>query len=82
MFYLIGVVIAFFLVAILLTKRQKTQADWILMGWLSAGGIHLTAYFFIYSKPTPSVSGNFTYFNAVAFVSGPLFIFIYKSTYQ
>lgn len=45
MFYLIGVVIAFFLVAILLTKRQKTQADWILMGWLSAGGIHLTAYF-------------------------------------
>ncbi|MFN0275918.1 MAG: helix-turn-helix domain-containing protein [Chitinophagales bacterium] len=44
-FYIIGVILAFFLAFILLTKKGKSQADYILAFWLSISGFHLFGYY-------------------------------------
>ncbi|MFP7655695.1 helix-turn-helix domain-containing protein [Chryseobacterium proteolyticum] len=48
MLYLSGVFIAFFLTFLLLTKRNKSSADFILCGWLFTIGVNLlTHYLFL-----------------------------------
>lgn len=41
MFYLAGIIITFFLVFLLVGKRNKTIADQILLGWFCGIGVHL-----------------------------------------
>lgn len=45
MFYVIGIVVTFFLAAILISKHGKTGADWILTLWLMVMGIHLASFY-------------------------------------
>lgn len=45
MFYFVGVIITFFLAFILLSKRNKSDADRILFFWLLTIGIHLSFYY-------------------------------------
>lgn len=45
MFYLTGIVVTFFLSAILISKKGKTEADRILSVWLVAAGLHLTFFY-------------------------------------
>ena len=44
MFYYTGIAIAFFLALLLLSKKNKTLADKILVCWIIAMGIHLSLY--------------------------------------
>ncbi len=81
MFYLIGIVLTFFLVALLITKKSKTAADRILVVWLIFIGLHLF-FFYLY------LTGNgytfpYYYLLGVHFpfplVHGP-FLFLYTSS--
>ncbi len=45
MFYIIGVTITFFLSVILLTKKNKSKADLVLLFWLICIGINLAFYY-------------------------------------
>ena len=45
MFYLTGIIVTFFLATILISKKGKTEADWILFFWLVTLGTHLTSYY-------------------------------------
>lgn len=45
MFYIIGVTITFFLAVILLTKKNKSKADLVLLFWLICIGINLAFYY-------------------------------------
>ena len=45
MFYLIGIIVTFFLAIILLSKKGKSEADWILFSWLMVMGVHLVEYY-------------------------------------
>ncbi len=76
MLYISGIILAFFLSLILVTKRNKTAADYILVAWLFFTGlILLTHYLFItkqYEKyPSLVVSGF-----SIPLLVGP-FLYIY-----
>jgi AraC-like DNA-binding protein len=45
MFYLAGIIINFFLVVLLLSKKGKTLADFVLAVWLCVIGVHLSLYY-------------------------------------
>lgn len=57
MFYLSGVALAVFLDLLLLAKRQKSKADWILACWLLIIGIHLLMVTFLRLKLYPQIWG-------------------------
>jgi AraC-like DNA-binding protein len=74
MIYLSGILLAFFLSFVLLTKRQKVAADYILICWLGIVGVHLLGYYLTYTGqtgryptlvgltvPLPLVHGPFLY---------------------
>jgi AraC-like DNA-binding protein len=79
MFYLAGIIITFFLVVILWTKKGKTIADSVLATWLCVMGFHLFLYYLhitgeIYKHtyllgiqiPMPLLHGPFLYIYTVA----------------
>lgn len=78
MFYLIGIVITFFLVALLITKKGKTKADRILVIWLIFIGFHL--FFFYLFITNKAYSFPYYYLLGLHFpfplVHGP-FLFLY-----
>jgi AraC-like DNA-binding protein len=72
--YLSGITLAFFLSFVLLTKRNKTNADYILVAWLAISGLHLLSFFLfstgrytsyptliVLGFPLPLVQGPFLY---------------------
>jgi AraC-like DNA-binding protein len=74
MFFISGVVLSFFLAALLLLKRQKQFSDWILFCWLVFTGIHIGSYYMFTSGilyqfpgllgialPFPTLHGPFLY---------------------
>ncbi|WJS95543.1 helix-turn-helix domain-containing protein [Flavobacterium johnsoniae] len=74
MLYLTGIIITFFLVVILASKKNKSQADKILTFWLFCTGFHLFLYYLHYKKdfvsfpfllglelPMPLLQGPFLY---------------------
>jgi AraC-like DNA-binding protein len=76
MFYLVGIVITFFLALLLITKKGKNQADYILSVWLIYIGLHLVTVYLIstegYEKhpyliavPMPLLHGPLLYFYTV-----------------
>ncbi len=81
MFYLIGIVITFFLVALLITKKGKTEADRILVVWLIFIGLHL--FFFYLYITSKTYSFPYYYLLGLHFpfplVHGP-FLFLYTAT--
>jgi len=74
MLYLSGIVLAFFLSFLLITKRSKTSADYVLVAWLSTTGFHLITFYLFYTNqdslyptvvalgfPLPLAQGPFLY---------------------
>ena len=74
MFLIIGIIIAFFLSFLLLSKKGKNLADKILLAWLFTTGFHLLLFYFdVYAKtfqiplligfeiPLPLVQGPFLF---------------------
>jgi AraC-like DNA-binding protein len=74
MLYLIGIIITFFLVVILISKKNKSEADKILALWLFFTGCHLILFYLHFNKenlkfpfllgleiPLPLVQGPFLY---------------------
>ncbi|MGB3079595.1 MAG: helix-turn-helix domain-containing protein [Saprospiraceae bacterium] len=74
MLYLSGITISFFLALVLLTKKYKSHADYILMAWLIILGFHLVTFYFFFTNqqldfpllivigmPLPLVHGPFLY---------------------
>lgn len=45
MLYLSGIILAFFLSLVLVAKRNKADADYILMAWLAVTGFHLLTFY-------------------------------------
>jgi AraC-like DNA-binding protein len=76
MFYLIGIVITFFLVAILAGKKGKTAADRILTFWLIAMGVHLLAFYFFVTGQNRSVPYLLGLELPLPLVHGP-FLYLY-----
>ncbi len=83
MIYIIGIVITFFLTFILLTKKEKSGADRILVGWLCVILLHLILFSVISSKeylqfpyllgfeiPLPLLHGPFLFLYTKALTSG------------
>lgn len=76
MFYLAGVIIDLFLVFILLSKKEKNAADYVLAAWLLLTGFHLFSFYLFYSD-------NYIYLPGIAgigfslpLIQGP-FLYIY-----
>lgn len=73
MLYLSGIIISFFLSLVLIAKRNKSQADYILLAWLIILGFHLLTFYFFFTQqlrypalvalglPLPLVHGPFLY---------------------
>src|SRR5215210_5447384 len=74
MLYLSGIVLAFFLAFLLITKKGKTPADYVLVAWLSTTGFHLITFYLFYTNqdslyptvvtlgfPLPLAQGPFLY---------------------
>ena len=57
MFYLGGVALAVFLDLLLLAKRKKSRADWILASWLLIIALHLLMFAFLSAKLYPQLLG-------------------------
>lgn len=53
MLYLTGVILAFFLSFVLVTKKNKTTGDYILFAWLAFTGIHLSLFYIYITRPVP-----------------------------
>ncbi|HEX5170698.1 MAG TPA: helix-turn-helix transcriptional regulator [Cyclobacteriaceae bacterium] len=81
MIYLFGLSIASFLLVLILLKKDKTHADYILAAWMSVLVIHLTLFFFDYkgisyryphllglSLAVPILHGGFLYFYTLALI--------------
>ena len=74
MLYLAAVILAFFLAFVLLTKKGKTSADYILCAWMAVTGFHLLGYYLFFNDqgvnyplvvalgfPLPLAQGPFLY---------------------
>ena len=79
MLYLSGIIISFFLALVLITKRNKSQSDYILVAWLFIFALHLLSYYFVFTHQAM----DFPTFAALGFplplVHGP---FLYLYTHQ
>ncbi len=49
MLYLSGIILAFFLSFILLTKKNKGSADYLLLAWLLVSGYHLLSFYMLFT---------------------------------
>ena len=73
MLYLSGIIISFFLSLVLFAKRNKSQADYILLAWLIVLGFHLLTFYLFFTQqfhhtaiivlglPLPLAHGPFLY---------------------
>ena len=78
MLYLSGIFLSFFLSFMLLTKKGKSPADFILMAWLALTGFHLLTFYLRFSNqslqyPTITALGF-----SLPLVQGP-FLFLYTT---
>lgn len=78
MLYLTGIIITFFLVVILTSKRNKTEADKILALWLFFTGFHLFLFYLHYKKDYSDFPFLLGLELPMPLVQGP-FLFLYTS---
>lgn len=77
MIYIVGIIIAFFLTFILLSKNNKTLADKVLLGWLIVIGLHLALYYVHISSPYIQYPHLFGVAIPLPIMHGP-FLFLYS----
>ena len=78
MLYLTGIIITFFLVVILASKKNKSEADKILAVWLFCTGFHLFLYYLHYQKDFASFPFLLGFELPMPLLQGP-FLFLYTS---
>lgn len=76
MIYYIGVAIALFLSVLLLTKKSKTKADWILAIWLIIIALHLVSYALAITKEIFEFPYLLGYEKLLPLLHGP-FLYLY-----
>jgi AraC-like DNA-binding protein len=79
MIYIVGVSIAFFLSLLLLSKKEKTQADKILTCWLLVIGIHLLLFYLLFSGISYRYPFTLGLGIPLPLVHGP-FLFLYTAS--
>ena len=50
MLYLSAIILAFFLSFVLITKKKKSAADFVLAAWLSVIGFHLFTFYLLFTQ--------------------------------
>ncbi|WP_281231507.1 helix-turn-helix domain-containing protein [Flavobacterium gelatinilyticum] len=78
MLYLAGIIITFFLVVILTSKKNKSEADKILALWLFFTGFHLFLYYLHYKKDFASFPFLLGFELPMPLLQGP-FLYLYTS---
>src|SRR6218665_4054278 len=78
MLYLTGIIITFFLVVILASKKNKSDADKILALWLFFTGFHLFLYYLHYKKNFTSFPFLLGFELPMPLLQGP-FLYLYTS---
>lgn len=78
MFYLVGIIITFFLVIILISKKNKSNADKILVYWLTFTGFHLVLYYLHLNNEYAKIPFLLGFEIPMPLVQGP-FLFLYTS---
>lgn len=78
MLYLTGIIITFFLVVILASKKDKSEADKILAFWLFFTGFHLFLYYLHYKNDFASFPYLLGFELPMPLLQGP-FLFLYTS---
>ena len=78
MLYLSAIILAFFLSFVLITKKKKSAADFVLAAWLSVIGFHLFTFYLLFTQrqadyPSLAVIGI-----ALPLAQGP-FLYLYTS---
>lgn len=79
MLYLTGIIITFFLVVILASKKNKSQADKILAFWLFCTGFHLFLYYLHYKNDFASFPFLLGFELPMPLLQGP-FLYLYTSS--
>lgn len=79
MLYITGIIITFFLAAILVTKKNKSEADWILAVWLIVIGIHLVFYYLFYTNQITAFPWLLGFEAPFPLLHGPL-LFLYTAS--
>lgn len=78
MLYLTGIIITFFLVVILASKKNKSEADKILAFWLFCTGFHLFLYYLHYKNDFASFPFLLGFELPMPLLQGP-FLYLYTS---
>ncbi|RED24704.1 helix-turn-helix protein [Flavobacterium cutihirudinis] len=78
MLYLTGIIITFFLVVILASKKNKSEADKILACWLFFTGFHLFLYYLHYKNDFASFPFLLGFELPMPLLQGP-FLYLYTS---
>ena len=78
MFYLAGIVLTFFLSILLITKKGKNSADWVLALWLVIIGLHLSLVFLAFTSKIYSFPYLIGFSFPFPLLHGP-FLFLYTA---
>jgi len=76
--YITGIVIAFFLAGLLLSKKNKSLADKLLSVWLCIMGLHLTLFYFVFTGKALQYPWLLGWELPLPFVHGP-FLLLYSA---
>lgn len=79
MLYLTGIIITFFLAVILVSKRNKSEADHILAIWLVFLGVHITLFYLVFTGKYISFPHLLALEIPIPLIHGPL-LYLYTST--
>jgi AraC-like DNA-binding protein len=78
MWYLSGVILAVFLSFILISKKGKTDADYLLSAWLCITGIHLFSFYLFFTGQHLTYPGLVAIGFSLPLVQGP-FLYLYTT---
>ena len=76
MLYLSAIILSFFLTVVLITKRNKTHADYILAAWLGITGFQLLAFYLLFTNQQSDYSNIIVAGFSLPLAQGP-FLYLY-----
>lgn len=83
MLYLLGIFLAFFLSFLLITKKNKNAADFILSAWLCVLGLNLTAYYLLLTQQYQEFPSFIVFGTTLPLAHGPfLYLYVKQQTSQ
>lgn len=83
MLYLLGIFLALFLSFLLITKKNKNAADFILSAWLCVLGLNLTAYYLLLTQQYQEFPSFVVFGTTLPLAHGPfLYLYVKQQTSQ